>query len=140
MELKNYNYKYTREEIKEMILIAPQTRDGHYWCPEIRKKLLMIIKNPGEKTKYNYIDESKYLINRSYFEFKSFYCIKDLKYLTATFATDKLFVDDWIKLNVNFEVDNEDLLDLPISAYIKTNKLSRIIDYYLWKQEYIYNI
>lgn len=140
METIKYNYKYTREEIKDMIMLSPQTRDGHYWCPEIKKKLLMVIKNPGEKTKFNYIDESKYIINRHYFAFKSFYCIKDLKYLTATFETSKLFIDDWIKLNANFEIDNEDFLDLPITAYIKNNKLSRIIDYYLHNQEYIFNI
>lgn len=133
-------YKYTREEIKDMIMLSPQTRDGHYWCPEIRKKLLMVIKYPNEQTKMNAKEETQYIINRSYFTFKSFYCIKDLKYLTATFETTKLFIDDWIKLNSTFEVDNEDMLDLPISAYIKNNKLSRIIDYYLYKQEYIFNI
>ena len=53
METKKYNYKYTREEIKDMIMLSPQTRDGHYWCPEIRKKILMVIKNPNEKTKFN---------------------------------------------------------------------------------------
>lgn len=140
METKKYNYKYTREEIKDMIMLSPQTRDGHYWCPEIRKKILMVIKNPNEKTKFNYIEESKYIIDRNYFTFKSFYCIKDLKYLLATFETNKLFVDDWVKLNSTFEVDNEDLLDLPITAYINNNRLGRIIDYYLSKLEYIYNI
>lgn len=84
-------------------------------------------------------DESKYIINRNYFTYKSFYAMKDFKYLLAQ-DENKLFFDDWVKLNMNFEVDNEDIIDLPISAYINGNKLSRVIDYYLFKQEYLLNI
>lgn len=129
-------FKYTREKLMELILSAPQTRDGFYWCPDIRKKMFMT-KKTYDKELFN--DESKYIINRNYFTYKSFYAMKDLKYLLAQ-NEEKLFYEDWVKLNMNFEVDNEDLLDLPISAYVNGNKLSRVIDYYLFKQEYLLNI
>lgn len=102
---KHTCFKYTREKLMELILSSPQTRDGFYWCPNIRKKMFMTKKTCDKEI---ISDESKYVINRNYFAFKSFYAMKDLKYLLAQ-DENKLFFDDWVKLNTDFEVDRHRL-------------------------------
>lgn len=130
--MESKNYKYTRNEIVEMILKSPQTKNGVYWNKQIGKKLKKkgILRN---------INDKEYFLERSFFYEKVFYTIKDIYYL-ITQTNEKIFLDDWIKLNVEFNNRNKDLLDKKLFDYVEGLKVEIVIDVFLFYVEYFYNI
>lgn len=130
--MENKNYKYTRNEIVNMILKSPQTKNGIYWNKEIGKKL-------RKKGKLKKINDEGYLLERSFFYEKNFYTKKDIYYL-ITQNSEKIFLDDWIKLNIEFNNKNKDLLNKKLNDYVEGLKVEEVIDVFLFYIEYFYNI
>lgn len=126
-------YKYSRQDVVKMILLSEQTKDGFYWNTLIKQKLL-------EKKESRYeIGDSEYYLKREDFIFKNFYSAKDILYLTAT-SSEKLFVKDWIDLNIKFNSDNFDLEKKTLTERIGNLQVREIIDAYLFRLEYLFNI
>ena len=122
------NFYFDREELYKMILLSEQTKCGTYWFDS------SLFLKKGEKK------DKGFLLERVCFCEKRFWTLKDLSYLMATGSSPKLFVEDWLKLNKSFVEDNTDLLSKKLKDLIGFNRVSEIIDIYLYKKDYYYCI
>lgn len=124
------SYFYSREQIFKFILLQPMTKHGIYWCLDIKHVL---------EKKGNHEDNS-YLLNRNVFIMKKFWTQKDFYYFLAETDNSKLFIEDWYRLNENFNEDNKDILNKKINEKINNLLVSNIIDNYLIFKDYFLDI
>lgn len=61
--------QYSRKELADIVLKAPQTEDGYYYCPRFKALVLA----PGE------IKDSNYYYDRDLFKRKMVFSINDIK-------------------------------------------------------------
>ena len=132
----NILYLYSREYIYQQILMSNQTKDGVYWVKGLKE---LIIKT----TEKNGYDDSKYTIQRSIFEEKKFYTMKDLYYFMNMYIDNNIHLDRFIDLNIQFNLINSDILNFDLNTKIDNHeyRLSEVIDIVLLhKLEYYYYI
>lgn len=126
------NYKYSRNEIVEIIIKSPQTKGGVFWNYEIHRLM-------REKTYEGGYSDEEYFVKRSEFANKLFYVYKDIQYLIAK-GPEYLFLDNWKRMNQRFLLDNEDLIGYELNDYVDGLLVSNIIDLYLYYLEYYFTI
>lgn len=126
------NYKYSRNEIVEIIIKSPQTKGGVFWNYEIHRLM-------REKTYEGGYSDEEYFVKRSEFANKLFYVYKDIQYLLAK-GPEYLFLDNWKRMNQRFLLDNEDLIGYELNDYVDGLLVSNIIDLYLYYLEYYFTI
>lgn len=123
-------YKYSRDFLFKYILLQKKTKNGVYWCPELKN----MIKETG-----NILDNDFYY-NRSVFFEKRFWVQKDFYYFLAKNNNIKFFFEDWQKLNTKFNNENSDILNKKINEKKEGLLVFDIIDNYLIFNDYFFDI
>lgn len=118
MKKNETTYRYSREEIVEIIKKCDKTKDGFYWCPKFR---ILNIDEGDKKDDYYY--------NRELFRFKLYFSDDEINLYLSKDRLDYNFLDFYRK-STRFYETNKNIVSLNINDYIakKKFKVGELID------------